>query len=113
MYDVFSTKNERVLLITGSFSWWSSESEQGLYDDEASDVSGRCLPCHEGCSFCRDNAPCLAQEDSVLRVAVASFHGLCMLLDFISMPVVYHFRRNKVSTCRDYYYTVSYIHIYL
>ncbi|XP_036452870.1 probable G-protein coupled receptor 158 [Colossoma macropomum] len=72
-----------------------SKSEQGLYSDEPSDVSVRCLPCREGCSFCRDDSPCLAQEDGVLRVAVASFQGLCMLLDFISMPVVYHFRRNK------------------
>ncbi|KAL6489783.1 hypothetical protein MHYP_G00001280 [Metynnis hypsauchen] len=72
-----------------------SKSEQGLYSDEPSDVSPRCLPCREGCSFCRDDSPCLAQEDGVLRVAVASFQGLCMLLDFISMPVVYHFRRNK------------------
>ncbi|XP_072544543.1 metabotropic glycine receptor isoform X2 [Salminus brasiliensis] len=72
-----------------------SKSEQGLYSDESLDASARCLPCREGCSFCRDDTPCLAQEDGVLRVAVASFQGLCMLLDFISMPVVYHFRRNK------------------
>ncbi|KAI4898321.1 hypothetical protein NFI96_008326 [Prochilodus magdalenae] len=73
----------------------STESEQGLYSDEPSEASARCLPCHEGCSFCRDDSPCLAQEDSVLRVAVASIQGLCMLLDLISMPVVYHFRRSK------------------
>ncbi|XP_022533509.2 probable G-protein coupled receptor 158 isoform X2 [Astyanax mexicanus] len=72
-----------------------SKSEQGLYSDDSSDSSARCLPCREGCSFCQDDSPCLAQEDGVLRVAVASFQGLCMLLDFISMPVVYHFRRNK------------------
>ncbi|KTG32016.1 hypothetical protein cypCar_00017898 [Cyprinus carpio] len=30
-----------------------------------------------------------------LRLAMVSFQGFCMLLDLISMVVVYHFRRNK------------------
>uniref|UniRef100_A0A673LS65 Probable G-protein coupled receptor 158 n=1 Tax=Sinocyclocheilus rhinocerous TaxID=307959 RepID=A0A673LS65_9TELE len=54
-----------------------------------------CLPCREGCPFCTGDTPCVAQEDTALRLAMVSFQGFCMLLDLISMVVVYHFRRNK------------------
>ncbi|XP_026527896.1 probable G-protein coupled receptor 158 [Notechis scutatus] len=54
-----------------------------------------CLPCREGCSDCTDDTPCYAQEDHYLRLAIISFQTLCMLLDFISMLVVYRFRKAK------------------
>ncbi|XP_077391766.1 metabotropic glycine receptor [Festucalex cinctus] len=69
--------------------------DQGYHRDNISDVASKCLPCREGCHYCRDNTPCLAQEDSGLRLAVASFQGLCMVLDLASMVAVYHFRRSK------------------
>ncbi|XP_030629945.1 probable G-protein coupled receptor 158 [Chanos chanos] len=72
-----------------------SRTERGPHSDEHSEGSGKCLPCREGCPFCRDDTPCLAQEDSSLRLAMVSFQGLCMLLDFVSMVLVYNFRRNK------------------
>lgn len=74
------------------------ESDRETYSDESWELSGRCLPCREGCQFCRDDTPCLAQEDTALRLAMVSIQGFCMLLDIISMVVVYHFRRNKVNT---------------
>ncbi|XP_061876942.1 metabotropic glycine receptor isoform X2 [Entelurus aequoreus] len=61
--------------------------------DEAS--SSDCLPCQPGCAFCKDDTPCVAREDGALRLAVLSFQCLCMLVVFISMVLVYHFRRNK------------------
>lgn len=64
--------------------------------DETPEVASKCLPCREGCPYCRDNTPCLIQKDGALRLAVASFQGLCMVLDLACMVVVYHFRRNKV-----------------
>nr|XP_020657131.1 probable G-protein coupled receptor 158 [Pogona vitticeps] len=54
-----------------------------------------CLPCREGCSYCTDDTPCYAQEDKYLRLAIISFQTLCMLLVFISMLVVYRFRKAK------------------
>ncbi|KAM6161562.1 metabotropic glycine receptor [Erethizon dorsatum] len=54
-----------------------------------------CLPCREGCPYCADDRPCFVQEDKYLRLAIISFQALCMLLDFISMLVVYHFRKAK------------------
>uniref|UniRef100_A0AAY4ARK6 G-protein coupled receptors family 3 profile domain-containing protein n=1 Tax=Denticeps clupeoides TaxID=299321 RepID=A0AAY4ARK6_9TELE len=72
--------------------FWPPGTERG---EEAVEVPGKCLPCQEGCVFCRDDRPCLVQEDSTLRLSMVSFQGLCMGLDFISMLVVYHFRRNK------------------
>uniref|UniRef100_A0A672NLC1 G protein-coupled receptor 158 n=1 Tax=Sinocyclocheilus grahami TaxID=75366 RepID=A0A672NLC1_SINGR len=57
--------------------------------------SSYCLPCQEGCAFCKDDAPCVARGEGALRMAVLSFQGLCMLMDFISMVLLYHFRRNK------------------
>ncbi|XP_066483712.1 metabotropic glycine receptor [Tiliqua scincoides] len=54
-----------------------------------------CLPCREGCSYCTDDTPCYAQEDKYLRLAIISFQTLCMLLDFISMLLVYRFRKAK------------------
>ncbi|XP_053739075.1 probable G-protein coupled receptor 158 [Synchiropus splendidus] len=63
--------------------------------DDGSDVSNKCLPCREGCPYCRDNTPCLIQEDGALRLTVASMQGLCMLLNLAGMVVVYHCRRNK------------------
>ncbi|XP_075996516.1 G protein-coupled receptor 158a isoform X2 [Genypterus blacodes] len=61
--------------------------------DEAS--SSDCLPCQQGCAFCKDDTPCVAREDGALRLAVLSFQCLCMLVLFISMVLIYHFRRNK------------------
>uniref|UniRef100_A0A672HI58 G protein-coupled receptor 158b n=1 Tax=Salarias fasciatus TaxID=181472 RepID=A0A672HI58_SALFA len=55
----------------------------------------KCLPCREGCPFCRDDTPCLARRDGALRLAVASFQGLCMVLDLAGMLAVYRLRRNK------------------
>ncbi|XP_066241375.1 metabotropic glycine receptor [Saccopteryx leptura] len=54
-----------------------------------------CQPCREGCPFCADDRPCFVQEDEYLRLAIISFQALCMLLDFVSMLVVYHFRKAK------------------
>uniref|UniRef100_A0A8D2LVB4 G protein-coupled receptor 158 n=1 Tax=Varanus komodoensis TaxID=61221 RepID=A0A8D2LVB4_VARKO len=62
---------------------------------EQSEEVYACLPCREGCSDCTDDAPCYAQEDKYLRLAIISFQTLCMLLDFISMLVVYRFRKAK------------------
>ncbi|KAG5268694.1 hypothetical protein AALO_G00215360 [Alosa alosa] len=64
-------------------------------DDDTSEDSAHCRPCQEGCAYCKDDTPCVAHGDSYLRLAVLSFQGLCMLGDFISMILVYHFRRNK------------------
>ncbi|XP_072927881.1 uncharacterized protein [Hemitrygon akajei] len=55
----------------------------------------RCLPCKNGCSSCVSDAPCFVQEDRHLRLAILSFQAFAMLLVFISMLMVYHFRRNK------------------
>uniref|UniRef100_A0A8C3B2A8 G protein-coupled receptor 158 n=1 Tax=Cyclopterus lumpus TaxID=8103 RepID=A0A8C3B2A8_CYCLU len=57
--------------------------------------SSDCLPCQPGCSFCRDETACATREDGALRWAVVSSHGLCVLAVFVSMVLVYHFRRNK------------------
>ncbi|XP_076828587.1 metabotropic glycine receptor [Brachyhypopomus gauderio] len=72
-----------------------SKAREGPYVDEAAEGPGRCLPCHEGCTFCHDDAPCVAREDGALRLAVISSQGLCILLTFGSMAAVYHYRRNK------------------
>ncbi|TNN57193.1 putative G-protein coupled receptor 158 [Liparis tanakae] len=61
--------------------------------DEGS--SSDCLPCQPGCSFCRDETPCVTRPDGALRWAVVSSQCLCMLIVFVSMVLVYHFRRNK------------------
>lgn len=74
----------------------SPGKEQGPSREEASDLASKCLPCREGCPFCRDDTPCTVQEAGALWLAVASFQGLCMLLDLACMVAVYHFRRNKV-----------------
>uniref|UniRef100_A0A672GN33 G protein-coupled receptor 158a n=1 Tax=Salarias fasciatus TaxID=181472 RepID=A0A672GN33_SALFA len=54
-----------------------------------------CLPCQQGCAYCKDDTPCVTREDGALRMAVVSFQCLCMLVVFISMVLIYHFRRNK------------------
>ncbi|NXE30841.1 GP158 protein, partial [Ardeotis kori] len=54
-----------------------------------------CRPCRQGCATCEDDAPCLIQEDRVLRAAVLSCQACCMLAVFLSMLVSYHFRRSK------------------
>lgn len=64
---------------------------------DGSEEAHVCLPCREGCSFCADDRPCFVQEDKYLRLAIISFQILCMLLDFVSMMVVYHFRKAKVN----------------
>ncbi|XP_008829965.1 probable G-protein coupled receptor 158 isoform X1 [Nannospalax galili] len=62
---------------------------------DVSEEAHVCLPCKEGCRFCADDSPCFVQEDKYLRLAIISFQALCMLLDFVSMLVVYHFRKAK------------------
>ncbi|MFT7809586.1 putative G-protein coupled receptor 158 [Arapaima gigas] len=54
-----------------------------------------CLPCREGCLYCKDDVPCHAHRDGPLRVAIIAFQGLSMLAVFVSMLVVYHVRRKK------------------
>uniref|UniRef100_U3KMX1 G protein-coupled receptor 158 n=1 Tax=Oryctolagus cuniculus TaxID=9986 RepID=U3KMX1_RABIT len=62
---------------------------------DGSEEAHVCLPCREGCPSCADDSPCFVQEDKYLRLAIISFQALCMLLDFVSMLVVYHFRQAK------------------
>ncbi|NXS79731.1 GP158 protein, partial [Erpornis zantholeuca] len=57
-----------------------------------------CRPCRPGCATCEDDAPCLIQEDQVLRAAVLACQACCMLAIFLSMLVSYHFRRSKART---------------
>ncbi|KAM3929582.1 metabotropic glycine receptor [Leptodactylus fuscus] len=71
------------------------QSEENQFSREISEEEYKCLPCREDCSYCTADAPCYAQEDKYLRIAVISFQAFCMLLNFISMLVVYHFRRAK------------------
>ncbi|KAM6233925.1 LOW QUALITY PROTEIN: putative G-protein coupled receptor 179 [Spheniscus humboldti] len=54
-----------------------------------------CWPCRQGCATCKDDAPCLIQEDRALRAAILSCQACCMLAVFLSMLVSYHFRRSK------------------
>ncbi|XP_062848087.1 metabotropic glycine receptor [Trichomycterus rosablanca] len=54
-----------------------------------------CLPCQEGCTHCIDDTPCVAGGVGLLRITVLALQGICMLLDFIIMVLLYHFRRNK------------------
>uniref|UniRef100_H0UWI0 G protein-coupled receptor 158 n=1 Tax=Cavia porcellus TaxID=10141 RepID=H0UWI0_CAVPO len=68
----------------------SSGSARGV-----SEETHVCLPCREGCPYCADDRPCFVQEDKYLRLAIICFQALCMLLDFVSMLVVYHFRKAK------------------
>lgn len=70
-------------------------TESGPNADEG--WSSDCLPCQQGCTYCKDDTPCVAREDGALRLAVLSFQCLCMLVVFISMVLIYHFRRNKVG----------------
>ncbi|KAG7256012.1 hypothetical protein CRUP_012300, partial [Coryphaenoides rupestris] len=66
---------------------------EGLSSPDGSD--SRCLPCREGCTYCRDDTPCLARGDGTLRLTVASSQGLALALCLACMLLVYHFRRNK------------------
>ncbi|XP_031705714.1 G protein-coupled receptor 158a isoform X1 [Anarrhichthys ocellatus] len=68
-------------------------ADSGPNADEGS--SSDCLPCQQGCAYCKDETPCVAREDGALRLAVVSFQCLCMLIVFVSMVLVYYFRRNK------------------
>lgn len=81
------------------------DAENRFSGGELSEEVYTCLPCREGCSYCTDDTPCYAQEDKYLRLAIISFQTLCMLLDFISMLVVYHFRKAKVSRCGLLWYS--------
>ncbi|NXI34304.1 GP158 protein, partial [Galbula dea] len=76
-------------------SFQRKDGEKSFSGGELSEEVYSCLPCREGCSYCTDDTPCYAQEDKYLRLAIISFQTLCMLLDFISMLVVYHFRKAK------------------
>lgn len=69
-------------------------ADSGPNADEGS--SSDCLPCQQGCAYCKDDTPCVAREDGALRMAVLSFQCLCLLIVFVSMVLIYHFRRNKV-----------------
>uniref|UniRef100_A0A3B3VHA1 G protein-coupled receptor 158 n=1 Tax=Poecilia latipinna TaxID=48699 RepID=A0A3B3VHA1_9TELE len=73
--------------------WFAGTHRCNLTTMEPSD----CLPCQQGCAFCKDDSPCVVLEDGALRLAVLSFQCLCMLIVFISMVLIYHFRRNKVG----------------
>ncbi|TKS87516.1 putative G-protein coupled receptor 158 [Collichthys lucidus] len=69
--------------------------DSGPNADEGS--SSDCMPCQQGCAYCKDDTPCVAREDGALRMVVISFQCLCLLIVFVSMVLIYHFRRNKVG----------------
>ncbi|KAL0966851.1 hypothetical protein UPYG_G00300940 [Umbra pygmaea] len=71
------------------------ENGAHAHGEDPPEMSSKCLPCREGCPYCRDDTPCLAREDGALRLTLATFQGLCMLVDLVAMLLVYHFRRNK------------------
>ncbi|XP_062900333.1 metabotropic glycine receptor [Mobula hypostoma] len=76
----------------------SQKSFHGKFKENSIGQHGsvyECLPCRNGCSSCQDDSPCHAEEDKHLRIAIIAFQAFCMLLDFIAMLVVYHFRRCK------------------
>ncbi|XP_056440285.1 probable G-protein coupled receptor 158 [Gadus chalcogrammus] len=75
----------------------SQREDSSPVGDEAgpSSSSSACMPCAEGCAYCRDDTPCLARDDGPLRLAVLAFQCMCMLLLFASMVLVYRYRRNK------------------
>nr|XP_060638407.1 metabotropic glycine receptor [Anolis sagrei ordinatus] len=75
-------------------SFHRKDAESHFYGGEMAGEYG-CWPCGKGCSDCTDDTSCYAQEDKYLRLAIISFQTLCMLLDFISMLVVYRFRKAK------------------
>ncbi|XP_038189664.1 probable G-protein coupled receptor 158 [Arvicola amphibius] len=83
---VFSVNNFQRRIPDHHFSGSTKDGSEEVYV---------CLPCREGCPFCADDRPCFVQEDKYLRLAIISFQALCMLLDFVSMLVVYHFRKAK------------------
>ncbi|KAK1794970.1 hypothetical protein P4O66_009909 [Electrophorus voltai] len=68
-------------------------SRKAPYEED--DAPSLCLPCQEGCAYCRDDTPCVARAGGYLRLSLLSLQGLFMLLALLSMVVVYHFRRNK------------------
>nr|XP_033788780.1 LOW QUALITY PROTEIN: probable G-protein coupled receptor 158 [Geotrypetes seraphini] len=76
-------------------SFPKNDGETHLSGGKLYEEAYECLPCREGCSYCTDDTPCYAQEDTYLRLAIISFQAFCMLLDFISMLLVYHFRKAK------------------
>ncbi|XP_065775642.1 metabotropic glycine receptor [Muntiacus reevesi] len=81
-----------------SFNNFQRRGPDHHFVESAKDVSEEvhvCLPCSEGCPYCADDSPCFVQEDKYLRLAIISFQALCMLLDFVSMLVVYRFRKAK------------------
>ncbi|XP_036137548.1 probable G-protein coupled receptor 158 [Molossus molossus] len=78
-----------------SFQRWRPDHHFAESAKDVSEEAHVCLPCREGCPYCADDSPCFVQEDEYLRLAIISFQALCMLLDFISMLVVYHFRKAK------------------
>ncbi|XP_004014277.2 metabotropic glycine receptor isoform X1 [Ovis aries] len=81
-----------------SFNNFQRRGPDHRFVESARDVSEEvhvCLPCSEGCPYCADDRPCFVQEDKYLRLAIISFQALCMLLDFVSMLVVYRFRKAK------------------
>uniref|UniRef100_A0A8C6SCU5 G protein-coupled receptor 158a n=1 Tax=Neogobius melanostomus TaxID=47308 RepID=A0A8C6SCU5_9GOBI len=76
-----------------SFASNGKVADSGPNADEG--WSSDCLPCAPGCAFCKDDTPCVVREDGALRLVVLSFQCLCFLLLFISMVIIYHYRRNK------------------
>ncbi|XP_053119321.1 probable G-protein coupled receptor 158 [Hemicordylus capensis] len=76
-------------------SYHRKDAESHFSGGEMPEEVYACLPCREGCSYCTNDTPCYAQEDQYLRLAIISFQTLCMLLDFISMLLVYRFRKAK------------------
>lgn len=84
-----------ILFLTGTGKKGKA-ADSGPNADEGS--SSDCLPCQDGCAYCKDDTPCVTREDGALRLAVLSFQCLCLLIVFVSMVLIYHFRRNKVRT---------------
>ncbi|XP_060112171.1 probable G-protein coupled receptor 179 [Heteronotia binoei] len=80
---------------SNSWSGKSSPQHAGQYGTVDSGNLLECRPCHEGCTTCINDMPCLIKEDWSLRAAILAFQAFCMLAVFLSMLISYHFRKSK------------------
>nr|XP_045608318.1 probable G-protein coupled receptor CG31760 isoform X1 [Procambarus clarkii]XP_045608319.1 probable G-protein coupled receptor CG31760 isoform X1 [Procambarus clarkii]XP_045608320.1 probable G-protein coupled receptor CG31760 isoform X1 [Procambarus clarkii]XP_045608321.1 probable G-protein coupled receptor CG31760 isoform X1 [Procambarus clarkii] len=55
-----------------------------------------CRPCKKECPECHSNKPCMAHYNWPFRIALLVISSLCIVLSFVMMGLVYHYRSVKV-----------------
>lgn len=74
------------------FTLYHLQGELSLYSNE---LMFECLPCAEGCDYCKDASPCIAALNWPMRTSILVM--ACAIIGFLPPAAVFTFKYQQVK----------------